>query len=179
MNGEERQWPVPNPRALPPSKPTHSHVSDGIGGLGGRDRAWEPSHGTSYGGCDRTWEFSHGRHGAFICQGTRRPLPTPGFLPPSNPHPSKVGEGVIIQGYTDIRGGGALSTGGGGAAATRPGGEGASMTFGQVLDLLSKNNPSQPTSSSSEIPLQINHPEIRHPTKQGRISHVWCFVFPH
>ena len=31
-------------------------------------------------------------------QGTRGPFPTPGFFPPSNPHPSKVGDGLIIQG---------------------------------------------------------------------------------
>ena len=109
MNGEERQWPLPNPRALPPSNPNPSHVGNGIerypamhslggGGHGGSDRAWEPSHGTSAGGSDRAWEPSHGRHGAFMNNGTRRPFPTPGFLPPSNPNASKVGDGLLIPG---------------------------------------------------------------------------------
>ena len=106
-------------------------------------------------------------------QGPRHPFPTPRILPPSKPHPSKVGDGVIIQGNTGIRGGGALSGGArASAAAIRPGAECSSMTFGQVLDLLTKNNPSQSTSSSSQIPVQINQPEITHPTQQLSIAHV-------
>ncbi len=153
MNGEEWQWPLPNPRDLPPSNPTPSHASEGIAGLGGRDR---------------TWEFSHGRHGAFMNQGTRRPLPNPGFLPSSNPHPSKVGDGLI----THRNGGGG---GGGGGGAIRAGGEGPSMSFAQVLELLSKSSTSQSGSNSTYIPLQIKHPEITHPTQQLSIAHVWFF----
>ena len=161
MNGEERQWPLPNPRALPPSKPTHSHVSEDIDGLGGRDRAWEPSHGTSGGASDRTWEFSHGRHGAFICQGPLHPFPTPRILPPSNPPPSKVGDGLCIHG-----------DGGGGAAGR--GGSLQPMSLAELLEQFCKS--SRPTGSahttanSSPNMVQILQPKISKPCGQLRTA---------
>ena len=160
MNGEEQQWPLPNPRALPPSKPKPSQLGDRIGGLGGRDRAWEPSHGTS-GGRDRTWEFSHGRHGPFIGKGTRRPLHTPGFIPPSNPHPSKVGDGLCIHGD------------GGGGAAGRVGSL-QSMSLAELLEQFTKSSratgSAHTSANSSPSLVQILQPKISKPCGQLRTA---------
>ena len=170
MNVEELHWPFPNRRALPPSNPTPSQVSEGIGGLGGRDRTWEFSHGTSVGGSDRTWEFSHGRHGAFMCQGTRRPLPNPGFLPPSNPHPSKVGDGLIIQGDLDGRAAAAVPGGGAAANACIP-----AMPLAELVDH-SRRNVSHSFFPSYQCarPLQaeVLHAKISYPTQQPRTAPV-------
>ena len=165
MNGEKQQWPLPKPRALPPSNPNPSQVGDGIGGLGGRDRAWEPSHGTSAGGSDRAWELSHGRHDAFMNNGTRHPVPTPRFLPPSNPNPSKVGEGLIIHGDA------------GGAAAgvcALP-----SMSLAELLEQFSRNGSGAVSSqtraiSSRIIPVKIEQPKPSNPTGQLRTALV-CY----
>ena len=151
MNGVEQQWPLPNPPALPPSKPNPSHVGDDIVCLGGSDR---------------TWEFSHGRHGAFMKQGPRHPFPTPRILPPSNPHPSKVGDGLIIQG--DL---------GGRAAAARPGGVAAAcagiptMSFAEHIELSSRSAAHSGFPShqcARPLQTQIIQPKNSYPTQQLR-----------
>ena len=161
MNGEEQQWPLPNPRALPPSNPNPSQVGDGIGGLGGSDRAWEPSHGTSGGGRDRTREFSHGRHGAFMNHGTQHPVPTPGNLPPSNPHPSKVGDGLCIIGDGDDG-----AAGGGGSLPT--------MSLAELLEQFTKSaratGSGHTTAYSSPSLVQILQPKISNPCGQLRTA---------
>ena len=182
MNREEQQWPLPNPRALPPSNPTPSQVGDGIGGLGGSDRAWEPSHGTSAGGRDRTREFSHGRHVAFICQGTLHPLPTPGFLPPSKPNPSKVGEGLIIPGYRGSRGASAAygRGGGGGGTCALPGV--STLSFDRCFEHCCRSGPKLdiPSSTMNSTAIQESHlyPNISYPNQVLRTAFV-CYCSLH
>ena len=131
-------------------------------------------------GSDRAWEFSHGRHGAFMNKGIRHPLPAPGILPPSNSHHSKVGDGLIIQG--DL-GGRAAAAGLGGVGAAGSGGEGgkSTMSFAEILELMSKSagggRISQCSSRTSVIPEQNVHPPISYPTQQLRISYVCCFHY--
>ncbi len=183
MDGEAQQGPLRTPRNPPPSHPNPSQVGHDIerypamhsldgGGHGGSDRAWEPSHGTSGGGSDRAWELSHGRHGAFMNNGTRRPFPTPGFLPPSNPNPSKVGDGLIIQGD---RGGRTPAAVPGGVAAA-----GAGVPKAPLAELreLSSNSAARSGFPSNKcarpVQAQIIHPNILYPTHQLRTALV-CY----
>ncbi len=155
MIGEVQERPLPIPRALPPSNPNPSQVSEGIASLGGRDR---------------TWAFSHGRHSAFMDQRPRHPFPTPSILPPSNPHPSKVGDGLFIQG--DL---------GGRDAAARPGGVAAAcagiptMSFAELVEHSSRSGSHTLFPSyqcAGPLQAQVLHAKISDPTQQLRTAHV-------
>ncbi len=164
MKGDEQQWPLPNPRALPPSNPPPSHVGDGIGGLGIRER---------------TWEVAHGRHGAFICQGTRCPLPTPGLLPPSKPNPSKLGEGLIIPGYRGSCGASAASGRGGGGGETVALGRVATLSFPPRFEHCSRSGSQLglPSSTINSTTIQEPHgyPNISYPTQLLRTALVCSY----
>ena len=170
IDGETQQGPLRTPWNPPPSHPNPSHVGHAIerypamqslgGGHGGSDRAWEPSHGTS-GGSDRAWGPLHGRHGASMNQGTRRSFPTPWFLPPSNPHPAKVGDGLCIIGDGDVG-----AAGGGGSLRT--------MSLAELLEQFTKSaratGSAHTTAYSSPSLVQILQPKISNPCGQLRTA---------
>ena len=96
--------PSPAPGLFPPSQPTPSQVGDGY--ISGGVRAAELPLGGTGGGGVRAAELPLGATAAHSGEEERGLSPTPGFLPPSHPNPSKVGDGIYFNG--DGGGGGGL-----------------------------------------------------------------------
>ena len=90
------------------------------------------------------------------------PCPTPGFLPPSNPNPSKVGDGQIIHGD----GCGGVAHDGGAGACDR------SMSFKELCILLNAAVTSEPPRTTNH---QMSAPTQTSPTHLLRILKV-CFI---
>ena len=159
----ERRQALPPPGLLPPSHPTPSEVCDGrsgesgrvtplpLGGTVGGVRAAEPPLGGTRGGDGAM--LSLGANYAQPGQAERGLSPTLGILRPSHPNPSKVGEGLCIQG-----------DGGGGGVR--------SMSFSHLCTLLNAAANSEPALSKNR---RLSAPTQTSSTHRLRMLKV-CFI---